>query len=195
MIPKCVRIVLLCCILLVVLGVEIAAPVSEAASPSVLLGHARRGLTTIAIDDDGALLAAGDEDSTLYLWDVSTGNLRHSLHGHAGAPVAQVAFSPDGNILASAGADSVVRLWDVASGQLLRELMVTRKRCKRWPSAQTARCWHPAVRIRTFLWEVTTGRLLRSLERARRFRHLLAFPRMAHCSPVAMRTPASRCGT
>jgi len=177
MIRKCVRIALLCCMLLIALGIHVAAPVSEAAPPpNGPQGPARQGLTTIALSGNGALLAAGDEATHIYLWDVATGELRRSFRGHAGAPVTAVAFGPDGSLLASAGRDSVVRLWDVASGQLLREL-------HGHAQAVQALVFSPDGTLlasggedtRVFLWEVTTGRLLRSMNKPAAFVTSLAF--------------------
>jgi WD40 repeat protein len=51
------------------------------------------------------------------LWDVSTGERRHSLGpGNKGYAVQSLAFSPDGLTLASGGVCDNLRLWDVATG-------------------------------------------------------------------------------
>ena len=55
-------------------------------------------------------------DSSLYLWDVTTGRrLRHLTGGHSFA-ASQVAFSPNGATLARVSLDRVF-VWDVASGR------------------------------------------------------------------------------
>src|SRR5207302_5362242 len=86
-----------------------------------LAGHTR-GINSVAYAPDGKLLASGDEDGRVKLWEPSTGQELASLCGPRGG-VNAVAFSPDGVILASAGGElnrpGAVTLWSVASGQEL----------------------------------------------------------------------------
>lgn len=83
---------------------------------------------SLALSPDGQLLASGDSDNSVLLWDLSTGKANHSLRAHTGevakaaALIWRVAFSPDGRLLASAGGDQTVRVWDAASGELLSTL-------------------------------------------------------------------------
>ncbi|MFC6086222.1 WD40 repeat domain-containing serine/threonine protein kinase [Sphaerisporangium aureirubrum] len=64
---------------------------------------------------DGMLLAAGDANGTVSLWDPNTSTLIGSLpRRHAGS-INTLAFSRDGAVLATGGADKKVWLWDVSS--------------------------------------------------------------------------------
>lgn len=73
-----------------------------------------------AANTEGWLLATGDDDGLIALWDltdrVPLAYCRGSQH-----QVYSLAFSPDGMLLASGGRGEV-RLWDVATGRLLLTL-------------------------------------------------------------------------
>jgi WD40 repeat protein len=69
-----------------------------------------RTVYALAFSPDGKLLAAA-HGSTVKLWDVASGQLRHAFHGHS-SKVLALAYSPDGLTLASGSADRTVRLWD-----------------------------------------------------------------------------------
>jgi WD40 repeat protein len=75
----------------------------------------------IAFAPDGKVLAAVGYNSTVRLWDSTTGKQLHDLSGHA-EYVNWIAFSPDGKTLASAGQDGTIRLWNVNSGKELAVL-------------------------------------------------------------------------
>ena len=66
----------------------------------------------------GTLLYSGSQDSTIRLWDVTTGQLK-SLQSHIGV-VSSLALS--GSLLVSGSYDKTVKLWDAGSMQLLHTL-------------------------------------------------------------------------
>ena len=65
---------------------------------------------SLAFARDGRTLAAGLEDKTVRLWDVTTGKELAVLRGHTDG-VRSVAFSPDGRTLACGDRDGAVKLW------------------------------------------------------------------------------------
>jgi WD40 repeat protein len=69
----------------------------------------------------GASILAGEQDNTVRIWDVATGQLLRTLDGHTDK-VNACAFSPDSRFVVSASWDSTLRVWDSSSGQLLRTL-------------------------------------------------------------------------
>ena len=80
-------------------------------------------------DIPGAALALGatrllgaSRDSTIKVWDFSSGQALASWSGHAQG-VRSVTVSEDGTRAASAGDDGRVLLWEVSSGRLLRVLV------------------------------------------------------------------------
>jgi WD40 repeat protein len=78
-----------------------------------VLAVALPGGTAAAFSPHGQILATGNADGTVRLWDVTAHRQITALTRPAGA-VNSVAFSPDGKTLATGNADHTVRLWDVA---------------------------------------------------------------------------------
>lgn len=66
---------------------------------------------------DGRLLVAGDEESTVRLFDVSSKNILRLFKGHK-APVHRTCFASDTNI-ASFSDDKTVKVWDIPTEKTL----------------------------------------------------------------------------
>jgi len=92
------------------------------------LGKGKSQVCSLAFSPDGRLLAAGNNDTAVRLWDMATGEKVATLEdpvlqagtSHADA-VLSLAFSPDGTVLASTG-DEVLKLWDVNEKKLYKSL-------------------------------------------------------------------------
>ncbi|BCX06508.1 MAG: hypothetical protein KatS3mg066_0367 [Fischerella sp.] len=79
------------------------------------------GIMSVAFSPDGKLLAAGDSNGEIHLWQVADGKQLLILRGHANW-VVSLAFSPDSRTLASGSSDCTVKLWDVSTGGCLHSL-------------------------------------------------------------------------
>jgi WD40 repeat protein len=77
------------------------------------------GVYSVALAPDGGVLATGDAEGKIKLWEMASGKFISVLNAHQpgkrGA-ILGLAYSPDGRTLASAGEDQSVRLWRAATG-------------------------------------------------------------------------------
>ncbi|KAF1361606.1 HET-D [Lizonia empirigonia] len=78
-------------------------------------------VSSVAFSHDSTWLASASGDSTVKIWDASSGTCLHTLEGHS-RYVSSVAFSHDSTWLASASDDSTVKIWDASSGTCLHTL-------------------------------------------------------------------------
>ncbi len=65
---------------------------------------------------DDTRIAAANQDGTISLWDVNSGQVVNMLIGHA-AEATTLDWSPDGLLLVSGSADGQILIWDIASLQ------------------------------------------------------------------------------
>jgi WD40 repeat protein len=86
-------------------------------------------VSRVAWSPDGRTLASCGLESTIWLWDVTTGHDRTGLQGHQ-TEVTGLVFTPDSQRLFSSSEDGGLRVWDVSaslntgvtSGQCIRVL-------------------------------------------------------------------------
>lgn len=79
----------------------------------------RGAVRGLAFSPNGELLASGDEDGIIILYQVRQGEVGIPLEGHK-EWVRSLTFSPDSSLLVSGGADGIVRFWGVRTGQRQR---------------------------------------------------------------------------
>jgi WD40 repeat protein/serine/threonine protein kinase len=81
-----------------------------------MLGH-DFGINTISFSPDDSLIASGSTDSTVRLWDSTTGEELAVLQ--AAAPIQTLAFSADGSKLYTGDRDGTILIWDMASREII----------------------------------------------------------------------------
>jgi Tol biopolymer transport system component len=118
---------------------------------------------------DGRWLASGHQNNTARLWDLETGQLRHTFTGH-NSDVYAVAFSPDGRRVATGSSDRLIKLWDVDTGQLVQTFEGhghTVSSVAFSPDGRTLASGSFDTTMK--LWEVDTGQLVRTIENDRKW--------------------------
>jgi WD40 repeat protein/uncharacterized caspase-like protein len=86
-----------------------------------LSGHGK-GVTQVAFNRDGRLLASSSSDNSIRIWDVAARRELRTLTGHT-ANIESLDFSPDSRLLASASDDGGTFLWDLNTGEHLLTLI------------------------------------------------------------------------
>ena len=66
----------------------------------------------MALSPNQPLVAAGFDDTTICIWDATTGALVEQILGHQD-PVCSIVFMPDGKTLVSSDLGGTVKFWNV----------------------------------------------------------------------------------
>ncbi len=89
--------------------------------PETALSKAGSEFRCVAINPDNRIVAAGDQQGKIYLWDAVSKSLINTFEGHKEIVIA-LAFSHDGNFLASAGRDNTIIIWSTRQGVKVKTL-------------------------------------------------------------------------
>lgn len=85
------------------------------------------GILAVAINPGGDLLATGDANGEIQLWQIKDGKKIRSYKGHS-SWIWDVSFSRDGAKLVSASDDETVKIWNIESEQCIKTLKGHRSR-------------------------------------------------------------------
>jgi WD40 repeat protein len=80
-------------------------------------------VTTAGASSNNSLVASGNADGSIKLWDVQRGAQIRSLKNHD-FPIEQIVFSQDNRTLVGATKE-IIELWDVEAGRLLKSLPIS----------------------------------------------------------------------
>jgi hypothetical protein len=117
---------------------------------------------SVALSQDSQLLATGDNDCKIALWNIQTGQQILACNGHANW-VRSVAFSQDSQTLVSGSTDRTVKLWSVITGECLKTFSghhdeVYSVACSRDGQIVISGSSDETVK----LWDVNTGECLKT---------------------------------
>jgi WD40 repeat protein len=91
----------------------------------VLEGHTLP-IWSIEFSPDGKTLASGGDDGIVRLWDVTSGEMLHTLEDDYALQVSDITFNPNGTELAVAGHQGSldrVWIWNLKTGDLVRRIL------------------------------------------------------------------------
>ena len=135
---------------------------NRAIEVNTLEGHSNL-VNSVAYSPNGQQLASASEDSTIKIWNVSSGKLLKTLTGHSDG-VNSVAYSPNGQQLASASNDKTIKIWNVSSGKLLKTLTGHSSEVYSVAYSPNGQQLASASADNTIkIWDVSSGKLLKSL--------------------------------
>jgi WD40 repeat protein/transcriptional regulator with XRE-family HTH domain len=122
------------------------------------------GVFSVAFSPDGKLLALGDTNGDIRLYQVSDWKQLLTCNGH-GNWVVSLAFSSDSTTLASSSTDHTVKLWDIITGQCLQALYGHDNEVWSVAFSLDGNILASASDDQTIkLWSVKTGQCLRTLQ-------------------------------
>ncbi|MBD2181436.1 trypsin-like peptidase domain-containing protein [Planktothrix sp. FACHB-1355] len=140
-----------------------------------IAGHSN-AISSVAISQDGTILASGSMDNTIKIWNRSTGKELRTLTGHTNY-INSIAISPDSKILASGANDGTVKIWNLANGRLINSLTGDKNYVRSVAISPdgTTLASGSANDANIKIWNLQTGKLLRTLTGHRNYVNAVDF--------------------
>jgi WD40 repeat protein len=138
------------------------------------------GIWSVAFSPDGKLLATGDTNGEIRLYQVADGRQLLTYKGHTGW-VCSVTLSPDGRMIASGSDDRTVKLWDASTGLCLKTLQGHSGRVFSVafsPDGHTLASGSEDSSVK--LWDVSTGQVKKTLHKHTNWIFSVAFSPDGH---------------
>lgn len=148
---------------LVLLLVLTVAPAVGQKFPFRELNRPGSEFYTVSFNPDSRLLASGDQQGKIHLWDVTANQVVNVLEGPA-EKMLKLAFSSDGNFVAGAGKSAAIYVWSVRYG-------INEKILQGHEGIVTSIAFSPDSRYivaastdkKVLVWDFVTGKVLHTL--------------------------------
>ncbi|KAE9602665.1 putative transcription factor WD40-like family [Lupinus albus] len=114
----------------------------------------------LIITHDNRSVIAASSSNNLYVWDLSSGRVRHSLTGHTDKVCAVDASKVSSRHVVSASYDRTIKVWDLVKGYCTNTI-ISHSNCNALSfstDGQTIFSGHVDGNLR--LWDIQTGKLL-----------------------------------
>lgn len=125
-----------------------------------LFFDAKGWIVSLTLSADGRLLATGDRNGIVRVWDAGNGALMAEMSGHTDQ-VTSLAFSPDNSLLVSGSLDRTARIWDIDN---LKERFVLTKHAYAVNavlfSSDGAKVLTGSDDFHTIVWDANSGELM-----------------------------------
>ncbi|MDV3351637.1 NB-ARC domain-containing protein [Leptothoe sp. LEGE 181152] len=126
--------------------------------------HDFGAVIALAVNPDNTLLAVGDLQGHILIWDLETYNHLETINGHPES-VFSVEFSPDGKYLLSGSGDATLKLWQTTNYQCIQTFQGHHQTVMSVAfSPNGEQIVSAGVDKRIKLWDITSGRCVRTLK-------------------------------
>jgi hypothetical protein len=118
----------------------------------------------VAFTPDSQLFGTASEDSTIFIWRVSDGEIIRTVDASFGG-FTSLDFSPNNMLLAAGSWDGTVGLWQLDNGNLLRTLQANDESIRDIAFSPNGQLLAAAADDNTILlWQISDGSLVHTLE-------------------------------